>query len=136
MSFSYKYNPEREEAFGKQIDEMLDCHDTDYYEIWMGIDGYAVSNPEYKLYDSYDGNEDLLIQELGVNLEKLRYLITLRAGTAYLLTPEYYFEKTGSDAYPYDIANQLGQDSVVVMVLSRDDVLERIRLEKYSSSAM
>lgn len=134
MALSYKYNPDHEDAFGKQIEEMLDCHNTDYYEIWIGTDGYAVSSPEYKVYDSYDGNEELLFQEIGIGLEELLRLITMRAGTAYALTPEGYEEKTGSTDYPYELAEELGLTSVVVMVLSLEDVLERIRLEKYLNS--
>lgn len=133
MGFAYKYSGDREEAFGKQIDEMVDCIGTRYYEIWMGTDGYAVSHPETKLYDSVTKDESKLVSEFGIGLDKLRYLVTMRAGAAYALTPETYEDRTG-EKFPYEAAQANGKESVVVMVLSRDDAKERIRLEKFASS--
>lgn len=133
MSFMYKYDHKFEERFGKQVEEMLDMCQTDYYEIWIGTSGYAVSLPDYKVYDSYDGDESALIEATGIGLSELWNLVTMRAGTGYNLNPHFYEEKTGTQDFPYHVLEGTDKTSVVVMVLSIEDVLERIRVGKFVS---
>lgn len=129
---AYKYNSNYEDAFGKQLDEMLDMCDTDYYEIWIGTDGYAVSHPGYKVYDAYEDDDTLIQEELGITFDQLMNLVVLRAGCAYQLSPEFYEETTG-EPFPQEVADQIGKNAIVVMVVSLEDARERIRMGKTAS---
>lgn len=132
MAYEYKYDDNHEAPFAKQLKEMVSYHDAPYYEIWVGTDGYAVSSPEYKVYDSDSDDDTAIREDLGIDLEQLNHLVLMRAGTAYALSPEYYEDNTGTN-YPYDIADKYGLSSIVVMVVSRDDALSRIHAGKFAS---
>lgn len=132
MSAAYRYDEKNEAPFEKQLREMIEYRNIPYYEIWIGTDGYSVSNPSYKAYDSESADDTILREELGLTRDRLSRLVIGRSGTAYALSPEYYEERTG-EAYPYDIAEKYGLTSIVVMVISLDNALSRIHSGKFDS---
>lgn len=105
---------------------------TDYYEIWIGTDGYAVSHPDYKIYDAYEDDDTLIQEELGITFDQLMNLVVLRAGCAYQLSPEFY-EKTTGEPFPQEVADQIDKNAIIVMVVSLEDARERIRMGKTAS---
>lgn len=129
MSYAYKFEDNHEASFGKQLAEMLSYQGKPYYEIWIGTDGYAVSSPDYKIFDAKTNDDTKLKEVLGISRKKLDDLVIMRAGCAYSLSPELYEKRTGAP-YPQEIADEYGLTSIVVLVVSLEDALSRIRVGK------
>ena len=108
---SASYDSTWEEPAGKQINKMLEIAQHDYYEIWCGADGYAVSTaPKRKLYDSMTDDDSLLVAETGLSLEEFTKCVISRCGCCYLLNRETYPQRTGQ-VFP----EAAGTDTVIVI---------------------
>lgn len=124
-----KYNNKWEAPFEVQLKEMREIVKRDDYELWIGDDGYAVSLPSKKIYDTLDNDESTLREVFGIGLSELMKLTVERCGTFYNLNPSFYREKTGCE-YPYD--THPDGEPITVAVLSVGKTKDNIHARRFN----